>query len=135
MKKKIAVRTCRVLVVDDNLDGAETLDMVLRLNGAETRVAHDGAAGVEAFNAFKPDVIVADAHMPGMDGAQMAMLIRADADNRDVLLIALTGDSRPEFKEQLFQAGFNRYALKPVEIDDLWQMIEEHCSDVSADRI
>lgn len=139
MNKKIAVRPYRVLVVDDNVDGADTLDMVLRLNGAETRVAHDGGAAIEALKAFTPDVIIADAHMPGMDGAEMAACIRADANNRDVLLIALTGDSRKEFKERLITAGFDRYALKPVTLDDLWQMIEEHCSTYaltssSADR-
>jgi CheY-like chemotaxis protein len=140
MEKNDKVRAWRVLIVDDNLDAAEMLGMALRLMGAETTVASDGAAAIEALKAFTPDVIIADAHMPGMDGDEMATRIRADADNKDVLLIALTGDSRKECKERLFAAGFDRYALKPATLDDLWQMIEERCSahaltSSSADRL
>jgi two-component system, chemotaxis family, CheB/CheR fusion protein len=131
-KKRVDGRSWRVLVVDDNPDGAEMLDMVLRIKGAETRVARDGAAAIAALARFRPDVIVADAHMPGMDGAEMAALIRDDDGNRDVLLIALTGDSRAKFEAQLLAAGFDRYLLKPVIIDDLWRMIEAHCAGVSA---
>src|SRR5207248_2636290 len=81
----------RVLVVDDNVDAAETLAMFLKLQGHEVRVLHDGAAVPGEARAFRPEVAVLDIGLPGLDGYEVARRLKADNEVADVVLVALTG--------------------------------------------
>ena len=86
----------RVLVVDDNRDAAESLALILSLDGHESRCVHDGREALGLGAAFKPDVIILDIGMPGLNGYETARLIRAESWGKYVRLIAVTGWGRPE---------------------------------------
>jgi PAS domain S-box-containing protein len=107
----------RVLVVEDNVDAAETLEEMLRLWGHEVAVAHDGRAGVEKARTFEPDVVLCDIGLPVMDGYQVARAIRADPALAPTLLVAVTGYALAEDQRRAAAAGFDRHLGKPVAID------------------
>src|SRR5690349_16148930 len=81
----------RILVVDDNEDGADTLSPLVKLWGAKVLVAYDGVSGLTLARTFRPDVILLDLAMPGVDGYQLARQLRKDPDLKGAVLIALTG--------------------------------------------
>jgi signal transduction histidine kinase/integral membrane sensor domain MASE1/AmiR/NasT family two-component response regulator len=113
----------RVLVVDDNVDAAESLAAVLRLAGQDVRVSHDGAAALDAAGADRPDVVFLDIGMPGMDGYEVARNMRRDPALRDVVLIALTGWGQEEDRRRSREAGFDHHIVKPVEPDALQRLL------------
>jgi signal transduction histidine kinase/CheY-like chemotaxis protein len=104
----------RVLLVEDNVDGAETLAMLLRLVGHEVRVVNDGPAAVEAAAEFRPQVAVLDIGLPGMDGYEVARRLRDEARSRAVL-IAVSGYGRDEDRALSRAAGCEQHLVKPVE--------------------
>jgi signal transduction histidine kinase len=106
----------RILVVDDHHDAADSLATLLRLLGHEVRVAYDGAAGLEAARAFRPDVAVLDLGMPGMDGIELGSRLRRETELRDILLIALTGYGRDDDRQRSRAAGFDAHLVKPVDV-------------------
>jgi CheY-like chemotaxis protein len=114
----------RILVIDDDMDCADTMAMVLRRLGAEVTVAYSGASGLDALQSFGPDMIFLDIGMPGMDGYQTAREIRARTVDRKVNLIALTGWGRREDRERTMAAGFNHHLVKPAEMADLKKLLE-----------
>jgi CheY-like chemotaxis protein len=107
----------RVLVVDDNVDTAETLAMLLRLDGHDVRIAHSGPAAVEAARVFTPDAVVRDIGLPGMDGYAVARALRAEPTLDRCRLIALSGYGREEDRRHALEAGFDQHLVKPVEPD------------------
>jgi signal transduction histidine kinase/CheY-like chemotaxis protein len=113
----------RILIVDDSRDGGETLAMLLRVLGAEVALAHSGRAALECVSTFKPDVVLLDIGMPGMDGYEVARRIRANTANRDISLIALTGWGQDEDRRRSSAAGFNYHLVKPADIDQLRQLL------------
>src|SRR5713226_132645 len=90
----------RVLIVEDNLDGAESLRMLLEALGHRVRVAHDGPSALAAASLDKPDVMLVDIGLPGMDGYEVARRLRQDLELRSLLLIALTGYGREQDRDQ-----------------------------------
>jgi CheY-like chemotaxis protein len=118
----------RVLVVEDRAELADTLALVLRLAGHEVQTAYNGPAALEAALVFRPEVVLLDIGLPGMDGYEVARRLRQGAappaDTRgELVLVALTG-SRPEVDNELFRAaGFDRHLLKPIEPDELCRVI------------
>jgi PAS domain S-box-containing protein len=104
----------RVLVVDDNTDAAETLATLLRLDGHETRVCHDGPTALDAAAQFAPEVVFLDIGMPEMDGIEVARRLRQSPGN-GVLLVAVTGWGQPSDRLRTSEAGFNHHLVKPVE--------------------
>lgn len=117
--------TLHILVVDDNVDGAETLAMLLDLLGHTTDIAHDGPRALAAARGRRPDLIVLDIGLPGMSGYDVAREIRADARLRDVVLVALTGWGSVEDKQRSARAGFNFHLTKPVDADNLRQVLAD----------
>lgn len=113
----------RILVVDDNVDGAETLALMLELAGHETRTVHDGEGALEAARSFAPDLVFLDIGLPGINGYEVAGLIRADAQLRNVMLIALTGFGGDDDKQRTLQAGFDLHLTKPVSCSAVEQAI------------
>jgi len=115
----------RVLVVEDNVDAADSLSMLLRLHGHAVQVARTGPTAVEMAIASRPNLILLDIGLPGMDGYQVARALRGRADCSDVVLCALTGFTPSEADRQRQQeTGFDHYFVKPVEIEKLLQLFE-----------
>jgi len=105
----------RVLVVDDHVDAAESLAMVLVGDGHDVRTAYDGIQALSVAHAFRPQAIVLDLGMPGMDGFEVARTVRADPELTHVRLIALSGYGQQEDTRKSSEAGFDRHLVKPVD--------------------
>jgi PAS domain S-box-containing protein len=105
----------RILVVDDNLDAAESLAALLAINGHETRLAHDGFQAVEEAKAFMPDVVFLDIGMPSLDGHETARRIRQEPWGKNMVLVALTGWGQVEDRRRSKEAGFNHHLVKPAD--------------------
>jgi PAS domain S-box-containing protein len=122
--RRDAARVDRILVIEDNIDAAETLRDALELEGAQVRVADDGNSGLDAARQFRPDVIICDIGLPGeLDGYDVARAIRADAALRDTPLIALTGYAGPEDLARAREAGFDRHLGKPASAPDVLRAV------------
>ena len=115
----------RVLVVDDNRDAANSLATLLRLMGAEVEVAYDGPTSIETVAAFRPEVILLDIGMPGMDGFEVAQRILLDPHCGDVMLIAMTGWSQEEDRARTRAAGFHHHLIKPADVGALRTLLIE----------
>jgi CheY-like chemotaxis protein len=113
----------RVLVVDDNRDAAESLGMLLEMEQCEVAVAFDGKQALEALDTFKPDIALLDIGMPGMDGYELARRIRATPRGSKLVLVALTGWGQADDKKRAADAGFDEHLTKPVDPDQLTQVI------------
>jgi signal transduction histidine kinase/ActR/RegA family two-component response regulator len=110
----------RVLIADDNVDAAESLAMLLRMEGHEVVVVHDGRQALAAFEAAPPPkVALLDIGMPELDGYEVASRVRQHPLGRDVTLIAVTGWGQDSDKARARAAGFNHHFTKPVEPDRL----------------
>lgn len=105
----------KVLVVDDNADGAATLSMLLQFAGYHVRTASDGQAALSIAEAFQPDAILLDIGLPVIDGYEVARRIRANANLEGVLLIALTGYGQDADRERSQAVGFDHYFVKPTD--------------------
>ena len=116
---------CRILIVDDNMDAAESLAMLLRLGGHEIRVAHDGVSALQALRAFEPTLVVLDIGMPGMDGYEVARRIRLQPVMQPAMLVALTGWGQEEDRRRTKLAGFDYHLVKPVEPDALQELLSD----------
>jgi PAS domain S-box-containing protein len=106
----------RVLVVDDNVDAAESLAALLQLDGHETRVAHDGDTAIAQAADFRPEIVFLDIGMPGKDGYEVARELRRDPRNRDTMLVALTGWGAQDDRARSRSAGFDHHLTKPAEL-------------------
>ncbi|MRD49472.1 response regulator [Caenimonas koreensis DSM 17982] len=106
----------KVLVVDDNVDAAETLATVLDMTGRRTRVVHDGLSVLEAARQFQPDVVLLDIGLPGMSGYEVAKQLRADPGFSRTVLIAITGWGAEEDRRRTKEAGFDDHLTKPVDL-------------------
>jgi len=105
----------RILVVDDNIDSAESLGLWLKFMGHEVRLVHEGLATLEAAREYHPDVIVLDIGLPDIDGYQVAERLRQEPNLNGVLLIALTGYGQDEDRQRCYDAGFDEHLIKPVD--------------------
>ena len=113
----------RVLIVDDNIDVAESLALLLKLRGHETAVAYGGREAIERARGFGADVVLLDIGLPEMDGYEVARRIRAAGN--DSALIAVTGYGRAEDVERARQAGFDDHLTKPVALADLERVLAQ----------
>ena len=113
----------RVLIADDNPDAAESLSLLLQMAGHVTRTAADGLAALAACAGFDPEVALLDISMPGLNGYEVAQRLRADPARADMLLVALTGWGSPDNREQARLAGFDLCFSKPVDPDELIQLL------------
>jgi len=115
----LADRPLRVLVIEDNEDGAEMLRELLELRGHEVQVASCGPTGVEAAHRFLPDVVLCDIGLPGMDGYAVARALRSAPDTTSMKLIAVTGYGQESDRARSLEAGFDVHLTKPVHPDAL----------------
>ena len=122
----------RILVVDDNEDAAEWLATVLRLNGHETHVAHDGLEAVRSAERIRPDAVLLDIGLPRLDGYEACRRIRAQSWGQDLLLVALTGWGQDEDRQKSRDAGFDAHLVKPVDDQVLLKLLASLPSSTSA---
>jgi signal transduction histidine kinase/ActR/RegA family two-component response regulator len=115
----------RVLVIEDNRDAADSLCEVLDLLNHSAMVAYSGDEGLEKARAHKPDVVLCDIGLPGMDGHQVARAIRADATLSATTLVALTGYAAPEDLARSKESGFDYHLAKPPSIEAIEQVLAE----------
>ena len=113
----------RILVVDDNLDAASVLQLLLQQKGHEVRMAHDGQAALECVQVFNPEIVLLDIGMSDMDGYEVCRQIRATARGRRIVVCAVTGWGQPEDKKKAYEAGFDCHLTKPVKIDDILSQV------------
>jgi CheY-like chemotaxis protein len=122
---QLAGRPLQVLVVEDNIDAADSLSMLLRLHGHEVEVARTGPRALEMAAASRPDVVLLDIGLPEMDGYQVAKRLRQRPEFKDVVLCALTGYTPSEADRQRQQeTGFDHYYVKPVEMAKLLELFQ-----------
>ena len=120
-----AQRSRRILVVDDNSDAAETLAELLGFEGYEVRSVGDGEAVPQLLDSYVPDVALLDIGLPGMDGYQLAALLRADPRAAGMKLIALTGYDRDNARAQALAGHFDEHLVKPVVIERLLEVLRD----------
>ncbi|MFT3881597.1 MAG: response regulator [Gemmatales bacterium] len=118
-----ARKSRRILVVDDNVDSADSLASLLKMIGNETFTAYDGLAAVTSAASIRPDVILLDIGMPKLDGYEACRRIRENEWARDIMMVALTGWGQEEDKQKTKSAGFNSHLVKPVELDVLLKLL------------
>lgn len=110
-----AVAPLRVLIVDDHLDAAESLAIVLTAEGFEVRVAHDGDIACQTIESWRPGAVLLDLDLPKLGGIEVARRVRASPWSRDVRLLAITGYGRDSDRDASRAAGFDAHLIKPVE--------------------
>jgi CheY-like chemotaxis protein len=109
----------RVLVVDDNVDAAETMAMALQLFGCETRLVHSAGEALEAAPGYAPDVALLDIGLPDFNGYELARRLRAQQGQRPMILIAATGWGQEKDRQLAFDAGFDHHLTKPIDFEKL----------------
>ena len=115
----------RVLVVDDNIDAAETLALMLKLHGHHVQTAHDGLDALRVAPVFAPHIILLDLGMPNLNGYETANRIRSQPWGRDMALVALTGWGQPKDRKRTVEAGFDAHLVKPVDQNTLLKTLHE----------
>jgi CheY-like chemotaxis protein len=109
----------RVLVVDDNRSAAKMIFKMMQIFGNEARMAHSGEDALSVAKEFRPDIILLDIGMPGMDGCEVARRIRRQPWGKDVTLVVVTGWGQEQDKRKTKTAGFNHHLVKPAHRTDL----------------
>ena len=112
----------RVMVVDDNLDSADTMAELIRIWGHEVRTANDGPSAIECARGFRPQVVLLDVGLPGMDGYELARRLRAEG-LAGTLLVSVTGYGQEEDRRRAQEAGFDHHLTKPVDPDTLLRIV------------
>ena len=115
----------RILVADDNIDGAESLRLNLEIQGHDARAVFDGAAAVSLADEFRPEIMVLDLGMPKLDGYEVCRRVRELAWGDDVTIIALTGWGQEQDRRRTLEAGFDHHLVKPVDPAFLVRLIDE----------
>jgi CheY-like chemotaxis protein len=114
----------RILVVDDNVDAALSLELLLTQMGHDVAVAHDGHAALGRAEAFRPDVIFLDLALPGLSGYDVARSLRSGNTANGVRIVALTGYSQQDDRRKSREAGFDAHLVKPVDVDAIGRALD-----------
>jgi PAS domain S-box-containing protein len=122
-KRVKAAVTHRILVVDDNRDSADSLAILLRLVGHDVCTAHDGRQALVVAATYRPDLVLLDIGLPGMDGLTVARHLRSQQELAGVVLVALTGYGSDEDRRQAQAVGFNHHMVKPLDLDALNELL------------
>lgn len=115
----------RILVVDDNEDAADMMCTVLSALGHDVVVAYTASAALELVTSFKPEVSLIDIGLPDMDGTMLARRLRALLETEASMLVAVTGYGQEEDRRKSLDAGFNAHLVKPMQMDDLNQLLRQ----------
>jgi signal transduction histidine kinase/ActR/RegA family two-component response regulator len=126
MNERLAESSARrILVVDDNVDAADSLALLLRLMGNDVRTAPDGPAALAAARAYRPDVVLLDLGLPRMSGYEVCRRLREGHFANGPLVVALTGYGQDEDRRRTREAGFDHHLVKPVNPDELRELLAE----------
>jgi PAS domain S-box-containing protein len=109
----------RVMIVDDNVDSAVSLAMLLQLQRHEVNVVHDGREALVAVRRHRPEIVFIDIGLPGMDGHEVARRLRQEHGRENLLLIAMTGYGQDEYRRRSQDAGFDAHMVKPVDLNEV----------------
>jgi CheY-like chemotaxis protein len=113
----------KVLLVEDNHMNMVLVKEILTMNGYETIEADSGTEAIKALSAQRPDIILMDIHLPGMDGITATRIIKSDERNRAIPVLALTASAMRGEEDKLLRQGFDGYVAKPIEIKKLLEAI------------
>jgi PAS domain S-box-containing protein len=113
----------RILIVDDNKDSADSLALLLKITGNKTYMAHDGVEAVQAIEKYRPEVVLLDIGLPKLDGHEVCKRVREQPWGKDIVVIALTGWGQEDDRRKSEEAGFNGDVVKPVDYDELLQLL------------
>jgi CheY-like chemotaxis protein len=114
----------RVLVADDNIDFANSMGELLRQEGHEVEVVHDGTAALRVATEAQPDVAFFDIGMPGINGYELATRLRAAEDTHRILLVAVTGWGQESDKQRVRAAGYDHHWVKPIEAEQAIKLLQ-----------
>ena len=125
----------RILICDDNVDGASTMALWLRIERYEVRVVHDGPTALETAREWAPEAVLLDLGLtPSMDGFETARRLRRDVGLMEALIVAVTGSDRDEDRQATQEAGFDAHMVKPVEPDVLLAVLAQRQRRVQDER-
>jgi CheY-like chemotaxis protein len=113
----------RVLIVDDNIDSADSLAMLLEITGNQTYLAHDGLEAIESIEKYRPEVVLLDIGLPELDGHEVCRRVREQPWGKDIRIIALTGWGQDDDRRKSEEAGFNGHLVKPVDYEKLLALL------------
>jgi DNA-binding response OmpR family regulator len=116
----------RVLIVDDNVDTAGSLAILLRMWGHEVRTTHDGRSALQMACEFRPDAVLLDIGLPHLDGFEVAMRLRALPDFARILIVGSSGFSRESDRRRAAEVGIDLYFVKPFDPWKLESILEAH---------
>lgn len=121
----------RVLVVDDNVDSAQSMSLLLQLEGHDVSCAHDGLEALQVAESFGPQVVLLDLGLPRMNGYDVARRLRqaqqqAGDDRKRLLLVAISGYGREQDRAAAQEAGFDFHLTKPADPDMVMRLMQEH---------
>ena len=119
-----AVRVRRIVIADDNQDMADSLKVLLELDGHVVHVTQDGAGAIELARNLRPDFLLLDIGMPKLNGYDVARHVRSQPWGRDMRLVAITGWGQPQDRLRALQAGFDYHLTKPVSLEDLADILQ-----------
>lgn len=119
-------RPFRILVIDDNVDAAQSMKLALELLGYEAQSVHDGHAGLQAAEEYRPDAILLDIGLPGLNGYEVARRIRSSGLGDGTFLVAATGWGQEADKQLAMDAGFDSHLTKPVDFNMLQALLARH---------
>ncbi len=122
---KQSAPAARVLVVDDNVDSADMVTLLLQGSGYEVRAAYSAQTALVMASEYRPDIIILDIGLPEMDGYEVARRLRQRAELKDVQLVAVTGYGQDSDRQQSQEAGFDYHLVKPVEPEKLQALLEK----------
>jgi CheY-like chemotaxis protein len=123
---------CKVLVADDNGDAAQTLALILKMSGYDVHLATSGSEALALARRERPDAIFLDIGMPDMSGYEVAGSVRGESWGEAALLVAVTGWGQPNDKEKSRAAGFNHHLTKPVDLEQVAQLLSAFCRQIDA---
>jgi CheY-like chemotaxis protein len=118
----------KVLIADDNCDSGQSLAMLLRMEGHEVMVVHDGNEALTTWSTYLPDVALLDIGMPQLNGYEVARRVRQSDKGRAVMLIAATGWGQSRDKAEALAAGFDHHFTKPIDTDRLLELLRSAAS-------
>jgi CheY-like chemotaxis protein len=119
---------CKLLIADDNRDAVDSMAMIMELSGHMVSVAYTGRGALEAVRQHWPDAVLLDIGMPDMTGYDVARAIREIDRERPICLIAVTGWGQMEDRARTRAAGFDHHLTKPVDPDQVTDLLREHLS-------
>lgn len=120
---EISSLSCRILIVDDNFDSAESLAVLFQTMGSKTCLAHDGQEALVAIEKYAPEVILLDIGLPKLNGHEVCRRVRSQPWGKDIIIIALTGWSQEQDRRLSEDAGFDGHVVKPVDYDHLLELL------------